>query len=400
MRTSLLWLAAVLAITHDASAEGPAAMATPAVGAVPLTLTIQEGYEVIELSPMNFEKATGTVMSAAGRVGGAFIMSDKSLTAALWEPNGAGMMLRPSEPSQVVGFMPNGDAVGFVLRGLVPAYEGFEGNRSLGDAIPLGVGPQGTIVGVRELGAAVQALAFNGTGVLSVLYGVPGFPVAIPWSVNAHGVSAGYAATSSAEGAPARPVRWSAKGAPTVLPGKGPHNLGYAFFINASGVIVGAAGEVATSRAAKWENDQLVELGGFGGKSAAVSVNAAGAIVGYGQDADGYSRGFIHRGGKLIDLNTLIDRPTVTKAYATAKVGTSVDRPALLAADWVIQAANSINDKGEICGYGTKLGKERALLLKPVTRTITILTQDDVNKGIKASPPPKIEMTRRVPLKK
>jgi probable HAF family extracellular repeat protein len=163
--------------------------------------------------------------------------------------------------------------------------------------------------------------------------------------------------------------------------------------------MVGKTGDA--ERAAKWENDKVVELGGFGGKSAAVSINAAGTIVGYAQDADGNSRGFVYRGGKLIDLNTLIERPSIAKAYATAAVKpVLVDRVSLLRDEWIIQAANSINDKGEIVGFGSKLGKTRALLLKPVTRTITISLQEDVNKAVKANAPPKMELGRAVPLKK
>jgi probable HAF family extracellular repeat protein len=104
-----------------------------------------------------------------------------------------------------------------------------------------------------------------------------------------------------------------------------------------------------------WQNGALTELGSFGGRSGASDINASNVVVGWSYDTTGDLHGFIYKGGKLTDLNLLIDRP-LTK---TAKGNWVV------AAEWVIHEATAINDAGVIVGRGTKDGRARAIMLKP-----------------------------------
>lgn len=93
----------------------------------------------------------------------------------------------------------------------------------------------------------------------------------------------------------------------------------------------------------------MLDLGAFPGAIATVapccnSINDRGTVVGFAIDGTDFSsRALIWVDKKMMDLNTLI--------------------PA--SSGWYLQGADSINDAGEITGYGTIGGEVHAFLAKP-----------------------------------
>ncbi|HEY8751377.1 MAG TPA: FG-GAP-like repeat-containing protein, partial [Tepidisphaeraceae bacterium] len=88
----------------------------------------------------------------------------------------------------------------------------------------------------------------------------------------------------------------------------------------------------------------ILPLGDLGGNDGiAWSLNNAGTVVGQSDIAGSITHAFVYAGGAMADLNSLI--------------------PA--GSGWVLNAAQSINNNGQIVGYGTIGGQSHAFLLSP-----------------------------------
>jgi probable HAF family extracellular repeat protein len=349
-----------------------------------ITLTIQDGYEIVDLSTASGRTSYPLGIGGAGQVAGADKTSGSSDTrAVVWSAQGTASFPSFGTQSNAVGFAGNGDPVGYGNN--LGIWTGFKGTTSLG-GIPLGVGAGGRIVGIKMSGANTQAWAIDPAQTLKA---VPGFASSGAFDANGSGVVVGYACHDPSPGKPTRAVRWT-NGNPTLLPGKGSDNQGDAYNINDKGVIVGIVGEGDAQRAARWDNDQLTELGSLGGKSTATAINAAGTIVGYSADSSGDLHAVVFRNNKPVDLNTLVDRPTLVHAAAAMTATAAVNRVTFLDRDWFVQAANGINDKGEIAGYAIKLGVVHAVILKPVTRTINVASLEEVLSSMKNAKPARV----------
>lgn len=119
--------------------------------------------------------------------------------------------------------------------------------------------------------------------------------------------------------------------------------------INASGQIVGQSHtgspfkDIAT-HAFLYRNGGMIDLGTLGGSfSTAYSINGNGDVVGSATDASGNHKAFLYSDGTMVDLNQLV--------------------PA--GSGWILQLATSINDAGQIVGYGIHNGRSGAFLLTP-----------------------------------
>ncbi|GAB4456773.1 MAG: hypothetical protein OHK0029_15350 [Armatimonadaceae bacterium] len=120
----------------------------------------------------------------------------------------------------------------------------------------------------------------------------------------------------------------------------------YAHSINDLGHAVGSAEvEPEVYRAALWDRrGRLAILGTLGGKwSEATAINDRAQIVGSSANDAGQERAFLWESRRLYDLNHLIPPDS----------------------GWELVRAESINDRGEIVGWGKKNGKTRAFLLIP-----------------------------------
>lgn len=176
------------------------------------------------------------------------------------------------------------------------------------------------------------------------------------------------------------------------LPGGGADDI--AFAINDNGQIVGQSGpDDGHIHAVLWDEDgQVEDLGTLGGDSSfAIGIGPDGRVVGGAQAADGNERAFVWRKGVMTELGTAGDDVFV-EAVSINKQGQSVGISAANLTDltaaratmweeggavvvlqteispdsgWQLLGAASINDRGQIAGYGMHNGLYRAFLLTP-----------------------------------
>ena len=158
-------------------------------------------------------------------------------------------------------------------------------------------------------------------------------------------------------------------GTMTVLPVPARYGRGWASHINDSGEAIGDVSlPDGNCHAALWRGTQMTDLGTAPGYATSIGagLNNRGEAVGesfengsfkmflwshagsnnalkraLGRDME---HAFVYQGGKMLDLNDLIPR----------------------AADWTLERARAINDRGQIVGQGLHHGQERAFLLTPV----------------------------------
>jgi probable HAF family extracellular repeat protein len=192
----------------------------------------------------------------------------------------------------------------------------------------------------------VEAVKWQQGGVFD-LGMLPGASVASATAINAFGRIAGYSnsATTSQHA-----VLFDAEGVLDlgVLPGGG---TSFAFALNNSGQVVGyseydnAMHQGVFGHAFLWQNGVMTDLG-VGVDSSALGINSSGQIVGTAAFSASSSShiAFLWQGGATFDLNTLIAPDT----------------------GWVLTSANSINDLGQIVGYGTYQGQTHAFILTSV----------------------------------
>lgn len=206
---------------------------------------------------------------------------------------------------------------------------------------PLGVGASGETVGTY----------FTYDGTLAPLYGAFGTAHA----VNASGLVVGSANPISQavtfDSRTNSPLDLSAVNTSGIaVPGS------VALSVNDAGQIVGYLSdyngrpEPVPSVAFLYANGSAVSLGTLGGvRAVAKDINNAGGIVGTCSLANEQFHAFVHTGGAMLDLNTLI-----------SSGGTG----------WVLTSANAVNDAGVIVGEGLKDGVPHAFLLTPTTSNL------------------------------
>lgn len=117
-----------------------------------------------------------------------------------------------------------------------------------------------------------------------------------------------------------------------------------AFGINNAGHAVGDKYSGGSRRAFGYFGAALVDLGTLGGdNSTAIDINSKDQIVGTAQTKEGTYHAFIWERGVMADLN---DRLPANSG-------------------WVLEAANALNDRGDIVGVGTLDGVQHAFLMHP-----------------------------------
>ena len=192
--------------------------------------------------------------------------------------------------------------------------------------------------------AYVHAVSWNAKGDAVDLGSLGGaFSSSEALGINAAGIIVGLASTS--DGQIRRPVRFSSPGVVDDLGTLG-GSYGVARAISDTGLIVGESTTDATDKTRHgffYEKGRMTDIGSLPGMetSTLYSVNAAGLAVGACFGTLGV-RGVVYGGGRLVDLNTVVD-------------GT----------DWIVSYATGVDGAGNIAADGYRNGISHVLLLLP-----------------------------------
>jgi probable HAF family extracellular repeat protein len=121
-------------------------------------------------------------------------------------------------------------------------------------------------------------------------------------------------------------------------------------------VIAIAMGSLLTCRSLPATTYQITDLGTLGGKvSYAFGVNIHGDVAGSSTTASGDEHAFLYHNGVMSDLGVLDSGDTFSRAYGINDSGVLVGQ--------------SINDLGQIVGFGDIGGLQHAYFMSPVPET-------------------------------
>jgi probable HAF family extracellular repeat protein len=317
-------------------------------------------YQVIDLGTLG-----GATASAAG-INNAGTAVGSSNTAA------GGLHAFTATPGHVVdvgslggsGFgtaiSPAGIVAGFsTLDATSTAYHPFIRPGTSGAPLDLGLAPGFTsaqATGVNDAGVVSEnqsfgvgrnkvTHAFRQSGSTRTELGTLGGTSSSTAGVDAAGQIVGTAALASGEG---HAVVWNGT-TPTDLGTLGFGSTGNA--INSAGQVTGSTGTAnfGPTHAFLWTAGQMHDLGALATftRTNGLALNSSGTVVGQANavSATVASHAFIATTSSITDLNQLIPGGS----------------------GWVLNAATGINDTGEITGYGTIGGEQRAFLLVPAS---------------------------------
>jgi probable HAF family extracellular repeat protein len=145
----------------------------------------------------------------------------------------------------------------------------------------------------------------------TVVLGTLGGQSSVPLALNDRGAVVGWSHTADGQ---LHPFLWRAgrmSGLGTLDDVDG--GWGIAADINQHGTVAGQSRRGATTRAVRWENGRITDLGTLGGDySFATAINDAGTIVGASTTADGSLHAFLWRAGRMSDLGV----PGVGEVFA------------------------------------------------------------------------------------
>jgi probable HAF family extracellular repeat protein len=230
--------------------------------------------------------------------------------------------------------------------------------RLLGDnfnGVAHGINNSGVIVGISGNGITSRPTQWSASGLPTDLGSIDGVNTSFgrAWFIHDSGTVVGF----SADGINIAPkaTMWlgGAGGQIINLLSLLPDSRSEAYAVNSNNVAVGYAvngstgGGTPIRRAVRWEVvggvPQIQELGSLGMTfSEAMDIADDGTIVGLATNILGLSQAaWIYRNGTMEDLNSVFTPP----------------------AGWVLTAANSINSRGDIAGWGSLNGSTRAFLL-------------------------------------
>lgn len=264
----------------------------------------------------------------------------------------------------IVGESDNDVSKAFLWNGTTVTNIGTLGGSS---AVAHDINDAGEIVGASSNGSASRPFRRGTNGVmvdLGTLLGTTN-STGRAWAINEAGVAVGLSRNES--NTTSQATLWNNGGITNLGSLAGGTNFSQAYAANEALQIVGAstAGKINTNsstdltRAFLWENGEITDLGALSSHtnyihSEAKDINDASQIVGYiakfsGSPTSG-GAAVLWENGAAYNLNTLV--PTNS--------------------GWVLQAAEGINDRGQIIGNGSFGGQTRAFLLEP-TPVLSVL---------------------------
>ncbi len=206
-------------------------------------------------------------------------------------------------------------------------------------------------------GFQFQAVLWESNGAARLLSPLPGDTVAFGFGINNHGQAVGASGVCANATPPLSPnaphaVLWERDGTPVNLGSLGGvRNIPSA--ISNRGDVSGTSMTTDGSlHAFLWtkESGQMRDLGTVPGFVTFINpccntINAQREIVGFMFDANFNSHAFYYSRSHMVDLNDLLSKDAQT--------------------EWLLQTAESINESGQIVGYGLHNGQTRAFLATP-----------------------------------
>jgi len=382
-----------------------------ALGAVSLSLNAQPApaarpgkapklhYAVIDLGTLGGNFSDGDGISNRGHVGAGATLSDGTLHAALWTQEGGMRDLKTLGGPNSTADTPNQYDVVPVFSEL-SAVDPYNENFCQFFTNHLCRGA------IWKDGELRQLPTLGGNN-------------AAAWAVNDDGVSVGFSETripdtSCATSMPSQVFRyeaaiWDPDGRIHPLSPQAGDNVSFAFGINNRGEVIGASGNCSNtalppspnaSHAVLWEPDgRAINLGSLSGPGSepnvASSINDRGEVVGGSMAKDGTIHTFLWtRATGMMDLGAFpgavvtvaaccntnnnvgqivgfaIDGTTFNSTAFLWQQWTFTDLNTLIPSNsgWNLQDAASINDAGEITGYGLIDGETHGFLLVPCDR--------------------------------
>lgn len=238
------------------------------------------------------------------------------------------------------------------------------------NAVAININDLGQVVGYAENGvldsSCLPGLTFQVTQFEPVLWEpngrprklhlLPGDTVGFAFGINNKGETTGTSGLCSNTALPPQPngshaVLWERDGTPINLGDLGGAGFNIAGSINNRGEVTGTSqsSQDGTVHTFLWTRKEgMKDLGAFPGAFLTVApccntINDRGEITGFAIDPNGNSRALVWIDEKPVDLNTLLPKNS----------------------PWYLQAAESINDDGQIVGYGSLNGDIHAFLATP-----------------------------------
>lgn len=243
---------------------------------------------------------------------------------------------------QVVGY--NRDGLGQQHAFLWDEGAGMTNLDALGANLVSGINNSGQIVGTTNNGFGSHAYLLDDEAGMIDLGTLPDHTYSSARSVNDGGQVVGHSAPNPREGGLAHAFLWQ-EGRGMIDLGDLPEGYDFsdAYNINNSGQVVGGSGALTGTHAFLWQEGvgmrDLDTLSANG--SVATGINNSGHVVGY--SSGGAFRWDDSEG--MLDLYSLLTNPEGW---------------------WTLDAAEGINDVGQIAGYGLLNGVRRGFLLTPV----------------------------------
>jgi uncharacterized membrane protein len=198
--------------------------------------------------------------------------------------------------------------------------------------------------------STTRAVAWDTSGQIHPLVSVPSWTYSVALAINDAGQLCGQAGPDETGEYPA--VLWpDYNSAPIGLEKPVDNGAGYPLAMNNRDQIVGAVYPLSVGNwiPALWQQGRLTELPMLSGDpgGAAVGINSRGQVVGFS-------------GQSLFDFSTphalLWDDKTVVELQRLLPANSG----------WVLLQALSINDRGQISGWGTHNGQTRAFVMAPI----------------------------------
>jgi len=306
---------------------------------------LAQTYNVTEIGSLGGTQGSFTNWGAvndSGQVTGYSYLSGSQTPTAFVYSNGTIQNLGASSTSQGYGINDAGQVTGVTgTCGFVTNAGVIEELNNLLAKCGAQAADSSTGVGINSAGHVAGYSSFTGGYVHAVYFaegkikdlGTLGGNNSYAYGVNSSGQVTGYSETAAG----ANHAFITHGGGLTDLGTLGgDSSIGYA--INASGLVTGSsqiAGNAAT-HPFLFNKGVMHNLGGLGGTAGSgLAINSSGQIVGYATLPSGHSRAFLFSGGKLVNLNTLIDPSDALAPYVTLISATGISETGFIAANGI-----------------------------------------------------------------